>query len=272
MTTVQMNVRRVFLNKKILHSKKFYSEGPILKEIAFATPHPNPPTSSKFNCTSVHNFVKNQLDSTFPRGSMFRNWRLIIFFFLLSIYAWQQNREVKKTFYSLEEFEEWNMKNFSPFPYKELTKQQPTSYLESYVYNFYYWVTFNYFSDVPLIVELTATKKNCHEKVVKQRIFKIRTRMSAAEVLKTKQNPNDEILKYSQEHHSFTSFRKFMAGLKDAPTESVEQCDWLYVKESLKRGITEKCELGDGIKIHFLYKPRFSQYYLIILLKSIVLS
>lgn len=126
----------------------------------------------------------------------------------------------------------------------------------------YLW--FNYLSDIPLVVELSGTKNETGEKVVKQRIWKICTRSSPEELIKA--GINREIIRLSKESHSRESMTEFMNECK--LSRSYEQCDWDCIRKELDSVICAKCDLTSGIKIKFLYKSRFSVHYLINLIKS----
>jgi len=212
-------------------------------------------------------FCKNQVRLTFPEGSLFRNWRLMFLLFILSIFAWERNREVEKVFYSFDEFEEWNKKHFHPFPYAEVRKKRP-----GFFNSIYYLIKFNYFSDVPLLLQLSATEKDQQKKIVRHRIWKIRSKMSDQEILKSGQDPNSLMMVHSKEHHSYKSFCSFLSALSQADDNYINNADWTIYRKKLASNIDSRCELDAGIELRLVYKSKLDRYYLLNFVKSIITS
>jgi hypothetical protein len=231
------------------------------------------PRHVKSAISKSKSFGHSQLLKTFPSDSVLRNWRLLLVLFLLSLFSWHQDREVTKKFYSVKEFDKWSKNNISPFPYSELQKKLKTKNYRYHniFFNAYYWITFNYFSDIPLALEITARVKDGNEKVVRLRKYETVTRISRKDknylLLTLAQTPDQthlqKLIQSSSEDHSYSTFCEFLECLEDAPTNLLEQSDWDMTKNHLIEEITQTYELKSGVKLYLIYKPKFSPFLLL---------
>jgi hypothetical protein len=239
--------------------------------------------SRKKKKMKLFSFVSSQLCKTFPKDLL--NWRFLFILFIVSLIAWEDNREVEKVFYSFEDFERWSNENsnFRPFPYEKMKMNYTRDCFLAKLLIGIYCLKYNFFSDIPISLELTGCKKGSqsNEMIFRSKLYKISSRMSKSEMQLLQHEKeelirtDDHIIVHPREHYNYTSFREFLNELSDQTSNEcstkIKQSDWSYTEDNLKKMIKEKCDLESGITLHFIYRVRFNSKFLVVLLRSVLL-
>lgn len=197
-----------------------------------------------------------------------------------TLWIWSNNRERSVVFYSPEEFEQFTKEKLKSFDIDEAVTSGQSQWLSRLKYN--------WFSDVPLIIETTSVhrrKEKFYELTVdkgllwtnfsieqkegpvllqkyNRTIYKCVTRMSKEELGLLGLNREDRMVKWSRDYHTKESFSEFIKTCEENPERQWKADAKKYYPRMSER-IRERCKDDRHIKIKMIYRERLSPFYLL---------
>jgi hypothetical protein len=224
-----------------------------------------------------------------------KDWKFWLLLIIFSLYLWNEIRNRKKVFYSIEEFEKFPLKTY---PIRDIVENKTLPwFFPAWRYNYHY--------DIPFLIEVTGFRQN-ENQVIKKRFWKLAPKTSDVEILSVLENKiekkikpdliankviNEEeqmkvieefsiwfinLNKESREIHSHDSMQLFLNTLTNTPNryalDVIESNDYSTIKSRQIKRIKEEFNERQGIKIYLHYRSRWSPFYLVFLIKSILTS